>query len=156
MRKMMAALAFIGLGGGGGETASQDQSGEPSAVASQPAPMGTGTVHEVQMLLTDDGNYRYVPDELTIKVGETVRWINVNGFPHNVAFYEDKIPEGSASTLATLIPAEGKLAPLSSQLFLQPDQQIEITFVGVPTGDYGYYCTPHEPLGMVATLTIEQ
>ncbi len=160
MRKMIAALALIGLGCGGGESASQDQAASAEPPASAPAartqPTGTGTVHEVQMLLTDDGNYRYIPDQLTIKVGDTVRWLNINGFPHNVAFYDDQIPAGSAETLASLIPAQGKLSPLSSALLLQPNQQVEITFTGVPTGEYVYYCTPHEALGMVATLTIQQ
>jgi plastocyanin len=78
----------------------------------------------------------------------------VSGFPHNVAFYENKIPQGSADMLAGLIPAAGKIGPLSSRLMLQPNETVEIAFVGVPAGEYGYYCTPHEALGMVATLTI--
>ncbi len=161
MRKMIAALALIALACGGGDSgATQGEADAPAPPAAAPGTTppaaGTGTVHEVEMKLTDAGSYVYEPDELTIKVGDTVRWLNINGFPHNVAFYEDQIPQGSAEVLASLIPAEGKLAPLSSKLLLQPNQQVEITFTGVPAGDYGYYCTPHEALGMVASLTIQQ
>ena len=114
------------------------------------------TVHEVRMVEAPPGNFRFEPAALTIRVGDTVRWINVSGFPHNVAFYADRIPAGAADPLAALMPAEGKLGPLNGRLMTQPNDTYEITFVGVPTGEYDYFCVPHEALGMVASLSIEQ
>ena len=156
MRKLIAALALFAIACGGGEPASDEAEPEAPGQAEPAATdhAGTGTVHEVRMLLTNDGNYVYEPAELTIKVGDTVRWVNVNDV-HNVAFYADQIPSGAAEVLETLMPSEGKLGPLSGRLISQPNESYDITFVGVPTGDYGYFCTPHEALGMVATLTIE-
>lgn len=162
MRNIGATLALLALACGGGEQSGTEQQQEPAAAPQQPemtaaAPAeGTGTVHEVQMLLNAAGQYRYVPAELTIKAGDTVRWLNVNGFPHNVAFYADRIPSGAADQLASLMPAEGKLGPLNGRLMTQPNETFEITFVGVPAGEYDYFCVPHEALGMVASLTIEQ
>lgn len=157
MRKLIAALALFAFACGGGEPASDQAEPETPATQDEPAMAdhtGTGTVHEVRMLLTDDGNYVYDPSTLTIKVGDTVRWVNVNDV-HNVAFYGDQIPPAAAEALESLMPAEAKLGPLSGRLISQPNDAYEITFAGVPTGDYGYFCTPHEALGMTATLTVE-
>jgi plastocyanin len=162
MKRNSAAVALLAVACGGGESGGTTQ--EEAAVATpQAAPVvttqpteGTGTVHQVQMLLNAAGQYRYVPAALTIKVGDTVRWLNVSGFPHNVAFYESKIPAGAKDQLVRLMPAEGKLGPLNGRLMTQPNDAFEMTFVDVPTGEYGYFCVPHEALGMVASLTIEQ
>ncbi len=161
MRKLFAALAFATFACGGGEQAAE-QSSQAAMQPCQPnpcaaaAPMGTGTVHEVQMLLTDDGSYVYRPATLTIKVGDTVRWINVNGFPHNVAWYDGQIPAGAKDYLTKIYQTkQGNIGPLSSSLMTQPNQTFEIVFAGAPTGTYNYYCTPHEALGMKATLTIQ-
>ncbi len=160
MRKAMAALALFTMACGGGEGAAQNNEQDAAApqigaVTTATAP-GTGVVHEVQMMQNQDGNYIFQPAALTIKVGDTVRWINVSGFPHNVAFYEDKIPQGSAGQLASLLPAEGKLGPLLGALLTVADETFEVSFINVPAGSYGYFCVPHEALGMVASLTIEQ
>jgi plastocyanin len=161
MRKLVASLALFALACGGGEQGAQEeaqaaaQPSQPAAPAAQPAGGGTGTVHTVEMLLTNDGQYVYRPASLTIRVGDTVRWLNVSGFPHNVAFYQDQIPQGAAQFLSAAMPAEGKLGPMSGRLMTQPNETYEITFSGAPTGTYNYFCTPHEALGMKGTLTIQ-
>lgn len=110
------------------------------------------------MLLTADGNYVYRPASLTIKVGDKVRWLNVSGFPHNVAFYDGQIPSGAKDYLTNIFQGstgQGKIGPMSGRLMLQANEVFEITFAGAPTGTYNYYCTPHEALGMKATLTVQ-
>ncbi|MFQ5702432.1 MAG: plastocyanin/azurin family copper-binding protein [Gemmatimonadales bacterium] len=159
MRKFMAALALLTMACGGGDQAAQDQ--QPAAAPQAATPVAaateaTGTVHEVKMLQTADGNYQFQPAELSIKVGDTVRWTNVSGFPHNVAFYADKIPQGAADQLASLMPADGKLGPLLGRLLTQAGETFEVSFVNVPTGSYGYFCVPHEALGMTASITVAQ
>jgi len=160
MRRIGATLALLALACGGEQPAGEQQQ-EPAAAPETPAMTaaapaeGTGTVHEIQMVMNAAGQYRFVPAQLTIKAGDTVRWLNVSGFPHNVAFYADRIPSGAVEPLASLMPAQGKLGPLSGRLLTQPNETFAITFTGVPTGEYGYFCVPHEALGMVASLTIE-
>jgi plastocyanin len=157
----MATLAVVAMacGGGGGEQASQESSPAMSAqpeAAAAPTMGGTGAVHEVRMLMTQDGRYVYEPATLTIKVGDTVRWLNVSGFPHNVAFYANQIPAGAEAMLTAAFAKDaGKLGPLSGRLMLQPNETYEISFAGAPAGAYGYFCTPHEALGMKATLTVQ-
>ena len=154
MRELIAALALAGMACGGGEQAGQQQGGAPPAAApAAQAGGGTGQVHQVRMELRD-GTYRYDPTTLTIKVGDTVRWLNVNGFPHNVSFYQDQVPAGAADFLRAAMP--NQLGPLNGPLLTDSLATYEITFAGAPTGTYNYYCIPHEALGMKARLTIEQ
>jgi plastocyanin len=148
MQKLIAAVGLTILAGG----AAAAGNAQAHATASGAAP----TVHEVQMVQTDDGNYRYIPDELTIKVGDTVRWINVSGGPHNVHFKpgDKPLPSGAEAFLKNAMP--NTMGPMMGPLLVAPNATYEIDFTGAPVGEYHYVCTPHEMLGMVATLTIEE
>ncbi|HEX9582443.1 MAG TPA: plastocyanin/azurin family copper-binding protein [Gemmatimonadales bacterium] len=155
MRTFVAALALAAIACGGGEQAGQQQppaAAPGGAPAATPTGGGTGTVHSVDMELRD-GRYVYSPATLTIKVGDTVRWINASGGPHNVAFYGDKIPAGAADVLNNVM--SNKMSPLSGPLLIDSMAVYQIGFAGAPTGTYEYFCLPHEALGMKATLTIQ-
>lgn len=151
-------LGAIACGGGGDATADA----QAEAMAARPVedagpvedapPAPTGTVYEVRMLLTPEGQYVYQPASLTIRRGDIVRWINVSGGPHNVAFHADRIPAGAAPILNTAMP--NRMADLAGALLIQPNAVYEMRFAGAPVGTYDYYCTPHEMLGMRAQLTI--
>src|ERR1041385_2669984 len=62
------------------------------------APTRGKTTIVVQML-GDGSGYRFQPASVTAHVGDVVRFVNVSGGPHNVAFWEDKIPPGAAAKL---------------------------------------------------------
>ncbi len=149
MRKLVAPMALTALVCGGGDLQVRAQRSMADEAAERPA-----AVHEVQMVLNDAGEYRYVPDELTIKVGDTVRWVMVSGGPHNVQFKPDRIPDGAAEVLDAAMA--NKLSPLSGEFLMAPNSAYEISFAGAPVGEYYYVCTPHELLQMVATLTVEE
>jgi plastocyanin len=162
MRKFMAAVTVFGFACGGGESESASstpavpsQSAEVQAEAAAPAEMGT--VHEVSMKLTSDGRYVFEPAAITIKVGDTVRWLNESGPPHNVAFDENAIPGGAEAFLTQQFAGDAqKMGPMAGRLMTQIGDTYEITFAGAPTGTYNYFCTPHLALGMKATLTVEE
>ena len=146
MRNLMAAIGLIVMAGGG--------SGSSDALATERSSSGeTGTMHEVQMVLTAAGEYRYIPEELTIKTGDTVRWINVSGGPHNVQFKAGRVPDGAEAVLNAAMA--NRMGSMNGGFVMAPNAVYEINFTGAPVGEYYYVCTPHEPLGMVATLTIE-
>src|SRR5688500_6906288 len=87
-----AVAVLAACGGSGGENAGTDTGaaantagGTPATTtAGTPAPV-TGTVHTVQML-GDEKGYRYEPVDLTVKVGDGVKWVMISGAPHNVQF----------------------------------------------------------------------
>lgn len=154
MRRWIAAAALVALAcGGGADSDEPAESAAPAADAVADAPVAqSGTVHEVRMLLTADGQYVYQPATLSIRTGDRVRWVNVSGGPHNVAFYRDRVPGGAADFLTAMMTDQ--ISPLSGKLMIQANEAYEISFAGAPAGTYAYFCTPHEMLGMVAELTV--
>ncbi len=115
----------------------------------------TGVVHEIQMVGSVEIGFRFEPSALTIKAGDTVRWVNGSGFPHNVAFYADRIPDGASVIVDAVMPAEGKLGPMNGRIVSEAGDSFEMDFVSAPTGTYHYFSVPQEAMGMLATLTVE-
>ncbi len=88
------------------------------------------TVHEVQMV-----NFEFVPSELTIQEGDTVKWINVSSTYHTSTSGSNCSPDG--------IWNSGFLAPGAE--FLLPFDT---------SGTFLYFCIPHCGLGMIGTVTV--
>ncbi|MFT4534991.1 MAG: plastocyanin [Saprospiraceae bacterium] len=87
--------------------------------------------------IVEVSNNKFTPKDLVINEGESVRWMNVQGF-HNVngslAAYPNN-PEGFSNGNAASAP-----------------WTFDFTFNVV--GVYDYHCDPHEGLGMVGTVTV--
>jgi plastocyanin len=155
MRVAFAALAIIALACGGSNRADTGETEATAETTARRVPaqrVTTGALHEVRMLGTSDGRFLYEPASLTIKVGDRVRWINVSGGPHNVAFYADRIPAGASAFLQAAMTR--RIGDLAGELLFQANAVYEIGFAGAPPGTYVYFCTPHEMLGMTGQLTI--
>lgn len=158
MRKTwMAGLMMVLAACGGGETQGGAEGGaataDTQAAAQQPAGGEAGAAqHEVQMTMVD-GQPRFVPAQLTVKPGETIRFVNGEGGPHNVSFWTDSIPSGAADA----IQISETMGPLTSQLLVEQGAAVTVTIgQNAPNGEYKYYCTPHLMQGMVASLTVQQ
>lgn len=154
---MVAGLAFVLAACGGGEQKAGDQQttatpDQAAPAAGEAAPAGGGTTHDVNMVL-EGTSYKYVPDELTIKSGDVVRFHNVSGGPHNVSFWADSIPSGAAEVLKAGMPDQ--MAPLEGSLLTEPNAIYTVNFAGAPAGEYKYYCLPHLALGMKGKLKVE-
>jgi plastocyanin len=155
---MAVGLAVLLAACGGGEQKAENQqqsTGTPEqapAAAPAAAPSATGATHDVNMVL-EGSTYKYVPDNLTIKAGDAVRFHNVSGGPHNVSFWPDSIPAGAADALKNGMPDQ--MAPLEGQLLTEPNGVYTVTFAGAPTGDYKFYCLPHLALGMKGKITVQ-
>ena len=82
-------------------------------------------------------NNTFTPADITINVGETVEWDNVQGF-HNVNGTQTAYPanpEGFGNGGATMAPWQ------FSHTFTQ-------------AGSYQYHCDPHVSFGMAGTITV--
>merc|ERR1712096_444020 len=90
---------------------------------------------------SDAGALVFVPDKLTVKSGETVDFVNNVGFPHNVVFDEDNVPEG--------VNAES----LSHEDYLNAPGETVSTKFEKP-GTYAYYCEPHRGAGMAGVIVV--
>ncbi len=106
-------------------------------LASQTEDASTGTVYEVT---TADGEMKYTPENLTIKVGDTVRFSM--SAAHNAI-------EVSKETY----DARGR-TPVAGGFLIYFSETKEITFEDV--GMHYYVCTPHVTADMVGTITVER
>jgi len=116
----------------------QKLSGCPFAVI----PRGA-TITQAQVLLgSDTGGLVFVPDSLSVKAGDTVEFKNNAGFPHNIIFDEDSVPEG--------VNAEA----ISKEDYLNaPGETHSVKFE--KAGTYGYYCQPHQGAGMKGKIIVQ-
>ena len=90
----------------------------------------------------DSGNYFYLPQSLTVNVGDTVNWTNVGGF-HNVNFDINSITGVSFNNPVAFISTPTSSAFMYSYTFTSP-------------GSYSYDCSVgmHAVNGMIGTITV--
>ena len=90
---------------------------------------------------SDSGGLVFAPSTVTIKKGEKVTWTNNAGFPHNVVFDEDAVPDGvDVDSLS------------SYDLLNAPGESHSATFD--VAGTYEYYCEPHQGAGMAGKVVV--
>merc|ERR1712224_42046 len=120
--------------------------GSRSAMMGCPVAVSGRTSHIAQAAMvklgSDSGGLVFVPDSVSIKAGESVQFVNNAGFPHNIVFDEDAVPEG--------VNAE----KLSREDYLNaPGEQYTVKFE--KAGEYGYYCEPHQGAGMKGKVVVD-
>jgi len=123
----------------------------PAAVASGNSNAKSANEVVVQMREapgTAGTTFRYEPGDLTIKVGTTVKWINVTGEDGprhtSTADHEWESPQAQA-----ILPAG---AEKWRTPFLRNGESATHTFT-VP-GKYQYFCETHGQYGMIGTITV--
>jgi plastocyanin len=165
-----AAIVAACAGGGdksasGGAAADTTKAAAAPAAAASAAPAAamaalpiTGKTYEVKMV-GDEKGYRFEPASLTIKVGDGVKFVNVIGGPHNVAF--NTVPDASKGQLDANMPSQtgsgpgAKMGDLSGPLLVAPNDTYTVSFAGVTPGTYDVNCTPHLANNMKGTITVQ-
>jgi plastocyanin len=116
----LLALAAAGCGSSNKSSSSSDSTSSPAPATSTASGGGGGTV------TIDMKNIQFSPSSATVKVGQTVKWVNQDSAPHNVTG-----------------------GPLHSKTFGQGGS---FTFTPKKAETISYVCTVHP--GMKATLTV--
>jgi plastocyanin len=148
---MVAGVACV-LAACGGESKTTSKVDSTSAAAPAMAPAApAGATHDVNMVL-EGTTYKFVPNELSVKVGDQVVFHNVSGGPHNVTFFPDSIPAGAKEVIDPQLKDESGV--LSSALLVDPNASLAISFAGAPAGEYKFTCTPHMAMGMHGKITV--
>lgn len=104
-------------------------------------------VHEIRM------TSRFIPGRIVASVGDTLRFINQTGGPHNIQFFADSIPEEARGLLERAMPG-AKIAPLSSPLLITENDVYEIAVPALSPGRYPFVCLPHFGSRMLGTLEV--
>jgi plastocyanin len=125
----------------------------PAGATGVMAPI-TGKTHEVRMLGGDAAGYRFDPANITIKQGDGIKWIMVSGGPHNVAFDPATIPADVKPQLDANMGTD-KMGELSSNMKMNPNETITISFANIKPGTYPYNCVPHIAMNMKGVITVQ-
>lgn len=128
--------------GGGGEKGAADTAATPQptpAPAGQLTPKEGHKVIKVELITDDQGNNRFVPNDITADDGDVLRFTLVVGV-HNVHFVAD-----SNKSVTTPPPSD----------MLQVPGQTHDFAVEWPKGRYYFQCDPHALLGMTGHLTVK-
>ena len=152
----LVAFTAVACGGDKKSAASQAEAATPAPAATSAAATTAepaGAVVEVKMIGNGTSQATFDPGKLTIKTGTTVRFINVSGGPHNVAFYADSVPKGGVEALKKGMP--NPMGDLTGPFLTQPNEKYDVSFTGAPAGVYKGYCMPHVALGMHITITVQ-
>lgn len=123
----------------------------PAAGAVAAAPV-TGTIHDVKMI-GDAKGYRFEPAAITIKEGDGIRYTNVSGGPHDVAFDPALIPAAVKPQLMANMPDQ--MGELAGKLLVTPNETYTISFAKIPPGTYEAHCTPHLAMNMKQAITVQ-
>lgn len=89
----------------------------------------------------------YAPVKLTIKSGDTVKWVNDGQTVHDVSTSAAKAQNPKDTSMP-----KGAVAFDSG--FIPPGGDYSYTFT-VP-GTYRYFCLPHEKAGMVGVIVVKK
>jgi plastocyanin len=158
---LITGAAVLGACGGGGEKAADTTKAAPPAAAppaaaaptsTVPKVAATGTTKEIKMI-GDDKGYRFEPADVTIKSGDALKFINVTGGPHNVAFDAETMPADAKAQLDANM--DNKMSDLSSPMLMNPNEAYIISFGGVKPGKYTFHCTPHLAMNMKGSVTVQ-
>ena len=87
-------------------------------------------------------NNRFAPREVHARAGDTLRFVNGMGGPHNVAFDKDSIPP-AARALIERAMGKDQIAPLAGPLLITPDETWTFVVPALSPGQYPFYCMPH-------------
>lgn len=131
--------------------AATDTGAATAAAPGNAAPI-TGTTHEVKMVGDPATGYKFVPENLTIKAGDGVKWTMVSGGPHNVAF--QNVAAGAKAQLVANMPNQ-EMGELSSKMYMNPNEGFTMSFGNVAAGKYDYVCTPHIAMNMKGSITVQ-
>ena len=147
----LVAFGALACGGEKKTDASQSSAVLPATANAAPAP--AAAVVEVKMTGNGTSKAAFEPATLTVKPGTTVRFINVTGGPHNIAFYADSVPKGAAEALKKGMA--NAMGDLTGPFLTQPNEHYDVSFAGAPAGTYRGYCLPHVALGMHITIKVQ-
>ena len=161
----VATSAFALAACGGGEKKAEDTAAAAAPAAAAPAEGAapaaaagamaaspiTGTTHTVNMI-GDEKGYRFEPAEITVKAGDGIKFVNVKGGPHNVAFDPATAGASAAQITANMPESTGDL---TGKMLVTDGDAWTMSFGGVAAGSYTVICTPHQAMNMIMKVIVQ-
>jgi len=128
---LLACTALVAAGCGGDDESSSSGSGPSSSSKEDTSGSGSGAATSSDTIEIDMKNFQFAPKDQTVKVGQTVKWINQDSAPHDAT--------------------DEKTGQFKSDQFGKGGSY---EFTPKKAGKIAYVCTLHP--GMDGTLTVTQ
>lgn len=96
---------------------------------------------------------RFDPSAVTVRAGETLRFVNDSGQAHTVTAYEDSLPPGVEYFASGSFEDEDEARENVAGGLIAPGETFEVTVSG--PGRVPYFCIPHEGQRMTGTIVVE-
>jgi plastocyanin len=122
----VVALVAAGCGSSNNSSSSSSASSAPATTTGSTSTSGGTAAPSGKTVTIDMKNIQFNPKDVTVKVGETVKWVNQDSVPHNVTG-----------------------GPMHSPTFGKGGT---FTYKATKAGKISYVCTIHP--GMTATLNV--
>jgi plastocyanin len=148
---LLGLAALLAACGGGADRPAATTTDTTTAAAAPATPAvapatpaaAAGNVVEVHMVTTPDGaSGHFEPANVTVKKGDTVRFITDGKTVHNASF-----PPADN-------PGKSNLPPSPGTYLTTPNQTFDLV-VNLEPGTYNYQCDPHAAMGMKGVLTVQ-
>jgi plastocyanin len=99
----------------------------------------------VDVSMAQSPKMRFIPDTVTIKAGDTVKWTNPHNISHTVTFD----PSKAATAANAALPAG--VEPFDSGAV---EEEGTFSHAFTVKGTYKYVCVYHEAMGMIGTVIV--
>lgn len=114
----------------------------------------TSAAHVIQLTAN-----RFTPAEVTVRAGDSLRFVNNPGGLHTIEFRKDALSAEVRKLLEDAMPGRevySRLAnpPLSSPMLTRDGEVYAFAVPSLPPGRYEYFCEPHVGAGMKGTITV--
>jgi plastocyanin len=109
-------------------------------------------LHVVHMTSRGAGP-RFEPAHTSLRAGDTVRFINVRGGPHNVQFFLDSVAPDARGLLDSSL-GESRIGPLAARMLWDPEESYVLVVPALQPGRYPFVCAPHYSSGMTGALIV--
>jgi plastocyanin len=121
------------------------------ALAIVAAPAMAQEVHEVQMVASGKGEYRFDPASVEARRGDVLLFRSVSGGPHSVVFDSKGVSGPDRERLSEAMPR--RAGELSSPL-LTDGSDYRVVIPALSAGTYHFYCLPHKAYDMKGQVTV--
>ena len=108
-------------------------------------------VHEIRMVSSGKGEFRFQPASLTARRGDVLLFRAVAGGPHSIVFQEKGVSPADRERLNEAMPR--RAGDLSSPL-LTDGTEYRVVVPALTSGTYRFFCLPHKAYDMKGEVSV--
>lgn len=120
-------------------------------LASSVVQAGAQEVHEIRMVSSRKGEFRFDPASVKARRGDVLLFRAVSGGPHSVVFQSKGVSPADQERLNGAMPR--RAGELSSPL-LTDGMEYRVVIPALTAGSYPFFCLPHKAYDMKGEVVV--